>query len=238
MGSPSSNSTPQKEDEDDGYEPLFDYSHIQPTIVVEDDDSDGEAFQMIEPNPFFRSNGKKLASSYGMEGTIKNIMPVADVKEAEEEDWLPPPPKRIKVAQISADGNSILSELRLKREQLVSLTSDSAEDVLRKLEESAKRELQKSEESNADTAVCDASKLSSTRQKVTVTVQDKNGSKQFRLYMDDKFEKLFKIYGEHANGQREHLVFFFDGEKISPSQTPEDLGMTDDDMIEVYSKTG
>lgn len=238
MGSPSSSSPPQNEDEDDGYEPLFDYSHIQPTIIGEDDDSDGEALEIIEADLFFRPNGKKRASSYGREGTIKGIMPVADVKESEEEDWLPPPPKSIKVAEISADGNSILSELRLKREELASMTSDSAEDMLRKLEESAKRELQKSEKFDADTALYDASKLSSTRQKVIITVQDKKGTKQFRLYMDDKFEKLFKIYGEHANGQREHLVFFFDGEKISPSQTPEDLGLTDDDMIEVYSKTG
>lgn len=237
MGSPSSGSPSQNEDEDDGYEPLFDYSHIQPTIVVQDDDSDGEDLQIIKPDPFFRATGKKRASSYGEERTIKGIMAVADPKEVEEEDWLPPPPKSIKVGEISADGSSILSELRLKREELVSLTSDSA-DMLRKLEESAKRELQKSEKSDADIAVCDASKLSTTRQKVIITVQDKKERKQFRLYMDDKFEKLFKIYDERANGQREHFVFFFDGEKISPSQTPEDLGLTDDDMIEVYSKTG
>lgn len=39
-------------------------------------------------------------------------MAVADPKEVEEEDWLPPPPKSIKVGEISADGSSILSELR------------------------------------------------------------------------------------------------------------------------------
>jgi hypothetical protein len=72
---------------------------------------------------------------------------------------------------------------RLKREELASMTSDSAEDMLRKLEESAKRELQKSEKFDADTALYDASKLSSTRQKVIITVQDKKGTKQFRLYM-------------------------------------------------------
>lgn len=33
------------------------------------------------------------------------------------------------------------------------------------------------------------------------------------------------------------LVFSFDGDKINPSETPESLGMEDEDMIEIHVKS-
>eukprot|EP01018_Ginkgo_biloba_P028189 Gb_32180 [translate_table: standard] len=240
MWSPASNSVSEKvDDEDDEFEPLFDYSHIQPPILVDkDDESDDDGIQIVQLDPIFGSNGKKRPRSHGKEEPLKGIVPDTDAEEAEEEDWLPPPPKSIKVVRISADENSILSKLRLKREELMSLTTESTEEMLHELGDSTKKERLKSIMSNADTRGYDAIKPPCTRKKIIITIQNKEGGKQFRIYVDDRFEKLFKTYAEYSNGQRENLVFCFDGEKIPPYQTPEDLGMVDEDIIEVYSKTG
>ncbi|KAH9306383.1 hypothetical protein KI387_010787 [Taxus chinensis] len=223
-----------QDDDDDGYEPLFDYSNSQAHILVDDDDSDGEDVQIVEKHPCFRPHVTKR----GRDEIVKESKLNVDAKEAEEEDWLPPPPKSIKVVRISADGNSMLSELRLRREELVSLTTESTEDMLRKMEESSKKELQKAANSDLNTAGSEALKSSATRKKIVVSVQDDKGSKQFRICVDDKLEKLFKTYAEHIKGQHENLVFCFDGEKLSPSQTAQGLDMEDEDIIEVYPKVG
>lgn len=45
------------------------------------------------------------------------------------------------------------------------------------------------------------------------------------------------MYAEKAELKLENLVFSFDGDKISPTATPEGLGMENDDIIEVHMKT-
>lgn len=44
------------------------------------------------------------------------------------------------------------------------------------------------------------------------------------------------MYADKVKLDPNHLVFSFDGDRISPSQTPGVLGMEDDDMIEVHVK--
>ncbi|KAF3795167.1 hypothetical protein EJ110_NYTH05818 [Nymphaea thermarum] len=53
----------------------------------------------------------------------------------------------------------------------------------------------------------------------------------------DKLEKLFKMYAEKVKGDPEKLVFCFDGDKVSPTATPEALGLENDDMLEAHIKT-
>lgn len=45
------------------------------------------------------------------------------------------------------------------------------------------------------------------------------------------------MYAEKAKLELQSLVFSFDGDKISPTATPDGLGMEDDDIIEVHVKS-
>jgi hypothetical protein len=56
------------------------------------------------------------------------------------------------------------------------------------------------------------------------------------LLQDDKFDKLFKAYARKAKRNPSDLTFVFDGDKIDPASTPEDLDLEDGDMIEVSHK--
>lgn len=57
------------------------------------------------------------------------------------------------------------------------------------------------------------------------------------LFQDDKFERLFKLYAEKVQMRLDNLVFSFDGEKISLDATPQMLGLENDDIIEVHTKS-
>ena len=52
----------------------------------------------------------------------------------------------------------------------------------------------------------------------------------------DKFEKLFSAYAELAGASRADLLFRFDGDQLSPDSTPEEQGLENDDIVEVYKK--
>lgn len=54
---------------------------------------------------------------------------------------------------------------------------------------------------------------------------------------DDSFQRMFKMYAEKVKLDLKQLSFSFDGDKINPSQTPGDIGMEDDDIIEVHMKS-
>lgn len=45
------------------------------------------------------------------------------------------------------------------------------------------------------------------------------------------------MYAEKVKLDLKQLSFSFDGDKINPSQTPGDIGMEDDDIIEVHMKS-
>lgn len=45
------------------------------------------------------------------------------------------------------------------------------------------------------------------------------------------------MYADKLKIDPKSLVFIFDGDKVSPDDTPVDLGMEDDDMIEVNIKS-
>ncbi|XP_028757832.1 uncharacterized protein LOC114716927 [Neltuma alba] len=209
-------------------EPLFDYRRVQPSHVVclEDDEEDevvvyaGKKRKTCHPV----MNGKNQEKS----------VEVVDIED-KEDDWLPPPPKVSRDASKSLAEDSTLKELRLKKQELVSF-AQSAKDMLQEVKESAKRELDNLLQTSVDAAIEKTSKPSE-RVKVVISIQDKDGVKQFRVYMDDKFERIFKMYADKVKLDQTHLVFSFDGDRINPSQTPGGLGMEDDDIIEVHVKS-
>ena len=60
--------------------------------------------------------------------------------------------------------------------------AQSAEDVLRDLEESAKRGIGKSLQSSLSAVADEPSKPHTERAKIVISVQDKDGLKQIRIY--------------------------------------------------------
>ncbi|KAL9453313.1 hypothetical protein AB3S75_009006 [Citrus x aurantiifolia] len=207
----------------DDLEPLFDYRRVQPHNLVFLDDDD------TPPIPCPKRT--KVGKNVGVD--IRELEVVDCEEEEEEEDWLPPPPKVMVQKQLVED--SAIKELRLKKQELVSF-SKSANDVIRAVEESVKRKLDSSMPAALEAESEKVSKPAIERAKIVVSIQDKGGLKQFRVYADDKFERLFKMYADKVNLDQENLVFCFDGDKISPEATPASLEMEDNDIIEVHTK--
>ncbi|XAR52461.1 hypothetical protein NMG60_11020557 [Bertholletia excelsa] len=209
-------------------EPLFDYSRVQPFDVVclDDDFSDS--------SPAMAPKGKKLFD-IEVEMVDKNVKVMQVINSEDEDDWLPPPPK-VSYDAKNFDEDSTIMELRLRKQELASLAK-SAEEVLQLLEQSMKRDFNTSLQPIKESFSDQRTKLSSERAKIVVSIQDKEGLKQFRVYKDDKFEPLFKMYADRSKLDLQKLVFCFDGDKINPTAHPEALGMEDDDIIEVHIKS-
>ncbi|KAK4780262.1 hypothetical protein SAY87_016368 [Trapa incisa] len=203
------------------FDSLFDYSRVQPDdFIGVDDDSDTSP-------PSKRS--KTSPSSDDKDGKLKDVLRCDD---EEEEDWLVPPPKLNNIAsRTQIEEDSTLKELRMMKEELLSITK-SAEDFLQDVDGSVKKDIT-SQQSSLDSAAVKSSMSSHERAKIVLSIQDKDGVKQFRIYMDDKFERLFKLYADKTKINLESLLFSFDGDKIAPMATPDSLGMEDNDIIEV-----
>ncbi|KAK3189376.1 hypothetical protein Dsin_028937 [Dipteronia sinensis] len=216
--------------ETEDLEPLFDYRRVQPHVIYLNDDKSPAS------TPKRRKTSKTHVGKK-VEGEKKEI---AVVNCDEEEDWLPPPPKVLVGVQNQLDEDSTIKEMRLKKQELLSVVNSSAEDVLREMDESAKRKSGSSLQASLETLLAavaeQPSKPPCERLKIVIQVQDKDGTKQFRMYMDDKLERLFKMYADKVKLDLQNLVFTFDGDKIGPTATPGSLGMDDEDMIEVHEK--
>ncbi|KAK6921689.1 Rad60/SUMO-like domain [Dillenia turbinata] len=216
-------------------EPLFDYSRVQPLnyVCLDDDSSDS-------PSNNNSSKLRKSSESYTVkEEKNGKLICVIDCEEAdegkkEEDDWLPPPPKVARVASNLGE-DSTIKELRLKKQELASFAC-SAEDVLRAVEESARRQLGGSLQDESEAVPVQSTEPTCEKAKIVISIQAKDEVKQFRVYKDDKFERLFKMYADKAKLDLKNLVFMFDGDKVCPTATPSGLDMEDDDIIEVHVK--
>ncbi|PIN23705.1 Ubiquitin-like protein [Handroanthus impetiginosus] len=221
------------EDLNEEFEPLFDYSRIQPgNVVCLDDDSSNES-------PVFWP--KKQKTSHAAKEQKEPDANVKDVKvincdEDDEEDWLPPPPKISDKSSKILEEDSTLKALRLKKQELASL-AQSADEVVHAVEESVRKNLSSALQSSPKSVTKQSLEPSHEREKLVISIQDKDGQKQFRVYMDDKFERLFKMYADRIKVDVKTLVFCFDGDKISPTATPDSLGMEENDIIEVHVKS-
>ncbi|KAL6566367.1 hypothetical protein OROGR_001982 [Orobanche gracilis] len=227
------------------FEPLFDYTRIQPAnFVCLDDDSPDESSIFIPKKRKLidAEEGNKVKKDMN----LKNIDVVdCDGNEDDEEDWLPPPPKNLDHTSKIFEEDSTLKALRLKRQELASFT-ESADELVRTVEESVRKNLQhESVIKNLNTSLQPTPERSTKqpsnpppeRSKLVISIQDKNGLKQFRVYKDDKFERVFKMYADKSKLDVKNLVFCFDGDKVSAAETPDSLGMEEDDIIEVHVKS-
>ncbi|KAH0687986.1 hypothetical protein KY284_018539 [Solanum tuberosum] len=212
-------------------EPLFDYRRVQPfntpfNVVCLDDDTP-------DSSPVISKKRKMIDSTAEKKKDKNEAVQIIDCEE-KEEDWLPPSPN-ISAHTSNLLEDSTIKEIRLKKKELASF-AQSAKDELRDVEESVKRDLSASLHSLQDSVAEMPSKPSTDRVKMVISIQDKDGTKQFRVYADDKFERLFKSFADKVKLELQNLVFCFDGDKINPNATPSSLGMEDDDIIEVHEK--
>ncbi|XP_010924176.1 uncharacterized protein [Elaeis guineensis] len=218
-------------------EPLFDYSRVQPADFPYFDDDD---FDSLPTFPGMKRKKAADRTDGKVKESRKDVVVLDDEekggKERKEEDWLPPSPQRIPSSGLALQEDKTLRELRLQKQELASL-AQSAQDVLRAVKESAITELSSYGKPAPEVKASQPSKPQVERKKIVISIQGKNGQKQFRVYSDDKFERLFKMYAEKAQLKLENLVFCFDGDKVSPAETPEGLGLENDDMLEVHVKS-
>ncbi|XP_008446648.2 uncharacterized protein LOC103489317 isoform X2 [Cucumis melo] len=90
------------------FEPLFDYSRVQPPSVVCLDDEDSDADK--SPAPFTkRAKIANLAATSSVNGNPKEKQ--VEIED-NEEDWLPPPPKVLVDGNNRRGEDSTLKELR------------------------------------------------------------------------------------------------------------------------------
>lgn len=214
-------------DSTEEFEPLFDYSRVQPFNVVCLDDDCPDSSPLLKPKR--RKLPDSTVENVEMNGKVVHVI---DSEEKEEDDWLPPPPKVSHEAREFGE-DSTIKELRLKKQELAAL----AKEAQRSVDESVKIDFNSSSQPAAVSIADQPSKPHSERAKIVISIQEKDGVKQFRVYKDEKFERLFKMYADKSKLDIQRLVFSFDGDKISPSTTPDGLGMEDDDMIEVNIKS-
>ncbi|XP_039055370.1 uncharacterized protein LOC120198047 isoform X1 [Hibiscus syriacus] len=213
----------------DDLEPLFDYRRVQPLNIVclDDDCSDTSPV----PSPKRRKCPKPSVAEVDSDKDVELIK----VVNIEEEDWLAPPPMVSSNAHSKIGEDSTIKELRRRKQELLSL-AQSAKSILLEAEESAKREPSDSLKPSSDAVVAQPTIPASEKAKIVISIQNKDELKQFRVYTDDKFEKLFRLYANKAKLDLQSLVFSFDGDKINVDATPASLEMEDDDIIEVHVK--
>lgn len=230
----------EAEADEEELEPLFDYSRVQPTMAFSFDDTDIEKSDIFvhcnKRRKVADGDGDANADEKGDKGEQKAAKAAA-VVDLGEEDWLPPPPppKPKSTVTDESEQSSVLKELRLQKQAMAKF-AESADDFLEKLAQTARQKV----EARIPTEHIDLDKSPErheAREKVVVTVQDKAGHHQFRLYKDEKFGKLFRAYAKKVNLSVADLTFAFDGDKVDAESTPEDLGLEDEDMVEVLHKT-
>ncbi|KAI3453074.1 hypothetical protein Pfo_009737 [Paulownia fortunei] len=223
------------EDSNEEFEPLFDYTRIQPVdVVCPDDDSQDES-------PVFFPKKRKISDDEEKQKeqdvNVKDVKVIdSDDEEDDEEDWLPPPPKILDNSCKILEEDSTLKALRLKKQELASF-AESAEEMVRAVEESVRKNFNAALQSSPKSVTKEPSEAPHERAKIVISIQDKDGLKQFRVFLDDKFERLFKMYAGRSKLDVKNLVFCFDGDKISPAETPDSLGMEENDIIEVHVKS-
>ncbi|CAJ2630637.1 unnamed protein product [Trifolium pratense] len=225
-------------DETEELEPLFDYSRVQPKIICLDDDDDDDDVVCVVTKKRKKNSQSQHVENGNEKKTNVEAVPVTSVVDLEDDDWLPSPPKvTSKKAQKKKtdEEDSTLKNLRLKKRELASF-AESAKKLLKSVEDSVEMDNLNLLHTSKDD-ISEKTSKPYERAKILISVQDKEGTKQIRMFMDDNFERIIKTYAEKMKCDLKQIVLSFDGDKISSSETPASLGMEDDDMIEIHVKS-
>uniref|UniRef100_A0A8D1J121 Small ubiquitin like modifier 1 n=1 Tax=Sus scrofa TaxID=9823 RepID=A0A8D1J121_PIG len=72
---------------------------------------------------------------------------------------------------------------------------------------------------------------------VTVTMSDQDSSEiHFKVKMTTHLKKLKESYCQRQGVPMNSLRFLFEGQRIADNHTPKELGMEEEDVIEVYQE--
>lgn len=71
---------------------------------------------------------------------------------------------------------------------------------------------------------------------LNVKVTNGNDEVFFKIKRTTRLERLMKAFCERSGKSFEASRFTFDGEKVQPGQTPNDLDMDDGDALEVFQQ--
>ncbi|XP_010415433.1 PREDICTED: uncharacterized protein LOC104701435 isoform X2 [Camelina sativa] len=175
--------------EGEDLEPLFDYRRVQPAnfVCIDDDDDDDASV-----TPISKRAKKTSQTVEKFDDDVKVIEVTGD------EDWLIPPPKVIFDKNKESVEDSTIKALRTKKMELMSFTKTVA-DVMQEVEESAKREIEVSLNPPSEAADEAPPEPTNDRAKIVITIQDKDEKKQCRVFADEKFEQVFKMYAEKGS---------------------------------------
>lgn len=68
---------------------------------------------------------------------------------------------------------------------------------------------------------------------INVIVKDQHGHElHFKVRKTTKFEKIMQAYCQKKCHQMNQLRFLYDGERVKPDQSPQDVDMEDGDIID------
>ncbi|XP_069111336.1 small ubiquitin-related modifier-like [Argopecten irradians] len=81
----------------------------------------------------------------------------------------------------------------------------------------------------------DSSDVPTVKEYIQLKVVGQDSSEiHFKVKMKTSMAKVKKSYSERQGIPASSLRFFFDGKRINDQDTPKDLEMEDDDVIDVY----
>ncbi|KAI5000859.1 hypothetical protein ZWY2020_010818 [Hordeum vulgare] len=170
-------------------EPLFDYSRVQPTIDFCFDDSDlekSDIFVHCNKRPKVADDANADEGGKGNEKGDTGIKK-AMVVNLDDEDWLAPPPlKPVLSADVCKD--KTMHE-RLKKQEVQKLVDDEFQKVV----ENVKKDMLAKKP--PEPIVLDEpteTETKKSKEKICIMFQEKDARQQFRVSMDEKFDKLFK----------------------------------------------
>ncbi|KAG0612870.1 hypothetical protein M758_6G058500 [Ceratodon purpureus] len=239
---------PMEDDDDDEFEPLYNYSRtVVPVPTFLSDDSDDEDL-VTASAPKRRPEiapAKELSTRTPQKAPVKKI--VLD-DDDDDDSWLiSSSPKLPKMPQPAfSTGNLALQQLRERRKELMMLQQLASPGAIKNIEELARIQAQQRPEVEPPPKVLESHVeppksevgASEEKEKVLIKVQDKFGNSQsIRIYATDKFEKLFAQYARMVKASLPNLSFRFDGDQLAPNSTPKEHDMEDEDIIEVYDKS-
>ncbi|KAL8531763.1 hypothetical protein ACS0TY_008383 [Phlomoides rotata] len=162
-------------DSDEEFEPLFDYTRIQPVDVICFDDD-------LDETPVFCSKKQKLIDAADEKKAHDVKVDVKAIDLDDEEDWLAPPPKILDNGYKALKEDSTLIALRLKRQELASF-AQSAEEVVRAVEESVRKDFNAASQSSPKSESILQLEPPRERTKLVISIQDKDGVRHFRVFM-------------------------------------------------------
>ena len=86
-------------------------------------------------------------------------------------------------------------------------------------------------------APTNAAAAAASDEKINLVCQDQSGAEvHFKVRKNMPFRKLMEAYAERQGRTIQELRFTFEGNRLDPTQTPEDLDMEADDVIDVFEQ--